>query len=170
MAENQINEIKNTLTFFKEGKIDLWELNDDIYFYSIQDPSINQQLFNLIKDDESDLSLLVTLLLWVNPNSILQNQQNDVTPFTHFLKTLRDKNSQFFEQEIKWYLTDNNHLVFEKDNLLFIINNTDNDIISQLPDNFMHTNLCCENCNEEIYVSSSLEIPANTFYILSIIK
>lgn len=40
MIESQINEIKNTLTFLKEGKIDLWELNDDIYFYSIKAPSL----------------------------------------------------------------------------------------------------------------------------------
>ena len=167
MNTNPVNETQITLNEFKNGKATLWELNDSIYYCSITNPSLIQQSFDLIKTDESDASLLITLLIWVNPNSILQDPHNDTTPFTHFLNTLRKSNSSFFNEEIKWYLTDNNHFVFEKNNLLFIINNNDYDIISQLPDNYSQCTLCCENCNEEIEVNNTLEIPSKTFYILS---
>ena len=166
--DTHITEMKKLLTEFKDENINLWELNDEIYYNSINEQSNNQILFDLIKDDESDTSLLITLLLWVNPNSILQDEKNDLNSFTHFLNSLRNKNSDFFNQDIKWYLTDNEHFVFVKDNLLFIINNTNYDIISQLPTEFSNTTLCCENCNEEMSVTCVIEVPSKTFYIFSI--
>lgn len=146
----------------------LWESVDEIYYYSTTNPIVLQNYYDQIKFDESDFNLMIMLLLWVNPNSIFKsNEQNYCNSFTKFLSSLKALNSSFFDKEINWYYTDNNHLVFVKDDLLFILNNNDYDISSQLPDEFMNSTLHCENCNEDITVTTSLDVPSKTFYIIT---
>ncbi len=145
----------------------LWEVNDEIYRLSLTNEKKLQSIYDKIKNDESDYNLMVMLLLWVNPNSIFKNSDNYCNSFTKFLHSLKDESSDFFNQEIKWFYTSDNHLVFVKDDLLVIMNNNDYEISSQLPDEYINQTLHCENCNEEISVTTYINVPGNTFYIIS---
>lgn len=158
-------ELKQT-TKINVKKGDLWQLKDEIYYYSLTNNLVLQELFDKIKDDESDINMMITVLLFTAPNSIFKdNENNYCNSFTKFLKTLIS--DSFFDEEIKWFLTESHHLVFIKGEFLFILNSNDYDIASQLPDYFMNCTLHCENCNEEIDVTTFINVPANTFYIIT---
>lgn len=161
--------MQNTTNFnlFLEGNTTLWGLIEEI---SITESLNKENILNAIENNESDEGMILTVLLWSTKNSPLQNIKETNNSFIKFLYSIREENSNFYNEDISWVYNNENTCTYQKDNLLFIINNTTNDSKMQLPDEYCNQTVMCLNCNEEHTVDYFITVPAKSFYIIERIK
>lgn len=164
MRDNLINKVNQ---FFTQ-QIDLWDLVDEISYFDTISPTEVTTAFHLLEENESDRAMLASVLFWTLPNSPFQTLTNSKNSFFKFLLSLVDANSDFFKQKILWYLTNNNALIFEKGDFLFVMNNEEENVSLELPIEFQNQDLYCLNCNEEMHFGDTISVPNCTFYIFEI--
>lgn len=159
-------ELINEINLFLNNEIDLWDIVSEITYFNTVDFNSIVEAVNYLEGDESDEALIVETILWALPNSPIKTMQNSNNSFYKFLISLKGDNDVFYEKEINWLLTTNNQIIFEKNNLLFVFNNEENVKSIDLPVNYCNAALYCLNCNEEISVDNTLNVPSKTFYII----
>ena len=159
-------ELINEINLYLENEIDLWDLVGEITYYSTVDFNSIKEIVTYLENNESDEALIVETLLWALPNSPIRSLTNTTNSFYKFLIDLKKSDDEFYNEEIVWVLTENHKIIFKKNNLLFIFNDENYDCEIELPNEYCNTTLHCLNCNEEINVLNSLNVPAKTFYII----
>ncbi len=162
MHKDLISEIN----LFFDKSIDLWDLVDEITYYSLTNFNSINNAIKYLEDKEDDDALIVEVLLWCVPNSPLKDLKNSTNSFYNFLLSIKNSTSDFYVKEIDWIYNQEYISLFKKDDLLFVINASDKDIDVILPLEYHNIPLLCINCNEEITVNELLNIPSSTFYII----
>lgn len=162
--------LKNKINEFLEQQIDAWDLVDEITYFNTCHPEEKEEALLLLEGDESDRAMIASVLLWALPNSPFQNLTMSKNSFFQFLFSLLNQETDFYNEEIVWYVTTDNILVFQKHDYIFIINNQDEDFDVELPETFQNQDYFCLNCNDEMHFHQYVNVPNCGFYILEKIK
>lgn len=164
-------KVENQIKSYLNNELTLWGLVEKLVEYEVI-PNNTDTLNHSVKyiiTNETDKGMIVTLLLWCIKNSPLKEHNETSNSFINFLHTIREKDSSFYNQQIEWIYTDNHSCTFKKDNLLFIINDSNDIQRMQLPDEYCDKTVLCINCNEEHSVSYFIDVPDHTFYIIEVV-
>lgn len=163
-------KLSQTINSYLTNKCTLWNVVETISTLDIYKNINVSRSLKYVENDESDKSLIATVLLWCLKDSPIKDLSNTNNSFIKFLHTIRSSESDFYNQDIKWIFNDDHSCTFKKDNLLFVINDDDSTKRMQLPDEFCDKTILCLNCNEELHTSYFIDVPSNTFYIIEVIK
>lgn len=159
-------DLLSEIDLYFSGRLDLWDLIDEITYYSTINFDSVKQAIDYLEDKEDDESLIVEVLLWILVNSPIREKDNSSNSFYRFLNSLKKKDDSFYKVEPVWLFNDKHIAIFKKEELLFIINSNKHETCVELPVDYCHSTLLCINCNEEIDVDIMLNIPGKTFFIL----
>ncbi len=162
----KVNIIKIIENYFN-NEIDLWDLVDEITYASKVSMIDLKNATEYLEKIDSDEAMIVTLLLWLIPNSPFKKISKSTNAFFKLLFSIEPPYSDFFKQNIVWHYLDNEELVLEKGIYLIMINAKSSEISLQLPDDFANKTLYCHNCNEEFIGDYFLKVPEKSFYILT---
>ena len=124
--------------------------------------------FNCLEFD-SDMIMLMYCALWLIPNRL--NQQCQIQGadniYTTFLKSVMDDYKDIFNNRDYQIIEYNmNYSIYQRSNLLIILNHLDVDLKITLPENYQNQVLYCVNCGDELEVEKDVELYPYGFYLL----
>ena len=159
-------DLLSEIDLYLNRRIDLWDLIDEITYYSTVNFNSVKQAVLYLENKEDEDALIVEVLLWTVINSPVKDLNETTNSFYKFLKSLVSDDCSFYQSEINWLFNDKNIAIFKKHDYLFIINSLNSNTCVELPLEYCNQTLYCANCNEEISVNGILEVPSKTFYII----
>lgn len=160
-------DLLSEIDLFLNDRIDLWDFIGELTYYStINFNSINNAI-HYMENKEDDDSLIVSLLLWSIENSPFKDLSSTSNSFYKFLLSLKSTNDSFYKSKIDWLFNDKHICIYQKEDLLFLVNSSKDDKCVELPKEYCYQTLECLNCNEEFNVECILEIPSKSFYIIT---
>ena len=90
----------------------------------------------------------------------------DLSNFSYSIHKFISQSIVLSNKEILFHIQEKNTFMYEKNNVLFIINNTNNTTSISLPITYQNSNLYCVNCGDDIVTTNNIEVYKYSFYII----
>lgn len=120
----------------------------------------------LNKEDDEEKTSIIYLILYF----IYKHKFKNSNPFIDFLDSIKDETDNDFAKDIVYCYLNENVAIFKIDHIYFIINNNDDSITVDLPEDIQDDYQFCVNCNHELYFGKTLHLESYEFYLISDVK
>ena len=120
---------------------------------------LNKEIIIHLETLNQEKLIIICLIL----NSIFNF---DLSNFSYNIHKFISQSILPSNKEILFHIQEKNIFMYEKNNVLFIINNTNNTTSISLPITYQNSNLYCVNCGDEIITDTTIEVYKYSFYII----
>lgn len=152
--------MKQLLIDFCNDNLSLNSLYLKLKTYSYDDLiELNKEIIIHLETLNQEKLIIICLIL----NSIFNF---DLSNFSYNIHKFISQSILPSNKEILFHIQEKNIFMYEKNNVLFIINNTNNTTSISLPITYQNSNLYCVNCGDEIITDTTIEVYKYSFYII----
>lgn len=152
--------MKQLLIDFCNDKLSLNDLYLKLKTYSYTNlMELNKEIINHLEILNQEKLVIICLIL----SSIFTF---DLSNFSYSIHKFISQSIVLSNKEILFHIQEKNIFMYEKNNVLFIINNTNNTTSISLPITYQYSNLYCVNCGDDIITNNNIEVYKYSFYII----
>ncbi len=152
--------MKRLLIDFCNDKLSLNSLYSKLKTYSYDNLiELNKEIISHLEVLDQEKLIIICLIL----SSIFNF---DLSNFSYSIHNFISQSLKPSNEEILFYIQDKDIFMYEKNDILFIINNTNNTTSISLPITYQNNTLYCVNCGDEIVTNTTIEVYKFSFYII----
>jgi len=152
--------MKQLLINFCNDNLSLNDLYLKLKTYSYTNlMELNKEIINHLDVLKQEKLVIICLIL----SSIFAF---DLSNFSYSIHKFISQSIVLSNKEILFHIQEKNIFMYEKNNVLFIINNTNNTTSISLPITYQNSNLYCVNCGDDIITNNNIEVYKYSFYII----
>lgn len=155
-----MNKNKDLISNFCSSKISLNALYESLKEYDKDDfYNLNKDIESFYSEENEEKLIIICIIISSIFNFDLSNFSS---PIHNFISDHIELNNN----EIKFICKRENFFLYKKDEIVFIINDTDKIINIDLPIEYQNTTVYCLNCGCEFKTTNTLEVYKHSFYII----